>query len=119
MAVSLISVCGGNSVSFFRFVDRPLGVLDACSFRAYLFYVGSFADDLGRKWFVVVGNLLAIIGAIICATAHSVQVVIVGMAIAGLGSCGQQMSLAAISEVFPRKWRGFALGKQAFLTNSN
>jgi hypothetical protein len=35
---------------------------------------------------VVLGNLIAVVGGIICAMAQSVNVVIVGMAVAGIGS---------------------------------
>jgi MFS family permease len=66
---------------------------------------------LGRRWFLIVGNLISIVGGIICATAQSVNVVIVGMAFAGMGTTGQHFAIAGISELFPHKDRGLAQGK--------
>jgi MFS family permease len=51
--------------------------------------------------------LFALIGAIICATASSVKVVIIGMTFAGVGAANQQMALAVLSEIYPNKWRGY------------
>jgi MFS family permease len=71
------------------------------------------SDRLGRRWFFIVGNIAAIVGSIICATAQSVNVVIVGMTIGGVGAAGQHLALAAVSEIFSFKARGLAQGKRS------
>lgn len=74
-------------------------------------HAGPLSDALGRRWFFIAGNILALIGSIVCSTAHSVRVVIIGMAFAGAGAAHQQMALAALAEIYPNKYRGLVQGK--------
>ena len=69
------------------------------------------SDTLGRRWFFIVGNLIALIGTIVCCTAHSIRVVIIGMTFSGVGAASQQLALAAAAEIFPNKYRGYVQGK--------
>jgi MFS family permease len=73
--------------------------------------VGSLSDRLGRRWFFIVGNVFALVGAIICAAAQSVNVVIVGMTFAGIGAANQQLAMTGVSELFRNKHRSYAQGK--------
>lgn len=70
---------------------------------------------LGRRYFFLGGNLLALLGSIIASTANNVETVIVGMAFCGAGAAFQQLALAAASEIYPNKYRGYI---QALMENS-
>lgn len=72
--------------------------------------LGSLSDTLGRRYFFLVGLTSSIIGGIIACTAQSVPVVIVGTAFIGVGTAIQQMIIAAMSEIYPNKYRGYAQG---------
>ncbi|RSL96352.1 hypothetical protein CDV31_013530, partial [Fusarium ambrosium] len=69
---------------------------------------GSLSDIFGRRYFFLAGLSCGIIGSIVACTAQSVPVVIAGTTIIGLGTAIQQMVIAAISEIFPNKYRGYA-----------
>jgi MFS family permease len=46
---------------------------------------GRMMDIWGRRWIMVTGNILGVIGCIVSGTARSVGVVIAGLAITGIG----------------------------------
>ncbi|KAM5357105.1 hypothetical protein ACJZ2D_016605 [Fusarium nematophilum] len=73
---------------------------------------GSLSDIFGRRCFFLSGLSCDIIGSIVTCTAQSVPVVIAGTTIIGLGTAIQQMVIAAISEIFPNKYRGYAQGEK-------
>jgi MFS family permease len=54
-----------------------------------LAFVGRLTDIFGRRWFFIVGAILATIGSIVCATATNVNAMIAGEAILGLAAAGQ------------------------------
>jgi|TARA_R110002003_G_scaffold30_6_gene1851 MFS family permease len=66
---------------------------------------GANTDLLGRRWFLVGGNLVSTIGHIIVASAKHPDAVIAGMAIAGFGGGNCQMAAFALPELLPNKWR--------------
>lgn len=63
--------------------------------------VGRLSDIFGRRWFFICGNFLAIVGTIIAATAINVPMLIVGMAIASLGSTTQLSFQYVMGELVP------------------
>ncbi|KAM5347564.1 hypothetical protein ACJ41O_007388 [Fusarium nematophilum] len=67
---------------------------------------GPLGDILGRRYFFIAGNLIAVIAAIVASTAQSVQVVIVGTTLSGVAAAFQQLAIAAVSEIYPNKYRG-------------
>lgn len=83
--------------------------------------LGPLSDMFGRRWFFIAGNILALIGGIVCSTAHSVRVVIIGMSFLGAGAAHQQMALAALAEIYPNKYRGVVQGmwKERFKLKTN
>ncbi|RDW77353.1 MFS general substrate transporter-60 [Coleophoma cylindrospora] len=66
---------------------------------------GANTDLLGRRWFLVGGNLICFIGHLVIATAKSAPAVTAGMAITGFGGANCQMAAFALSELLPNKWR--------------
>ncbi|OCK72990.1 trichothecene efflux pump [Lepidopterella palustris CBS 459.81] len=67
---------------------------------------GRLSDIFGRRNFILFGGLLGMIGSIISATAHRVEVVIGGGIFLGTASAFQQLVWAGIGEIIPRKYRG-------------
>jgi MFS family permease len=67
--------------------------------------VGRFSDIFGRRWFFVGGNGLGLIGAIIGATAKSVNSLIGANVLNGLAGAVQITFTVAISELVPNKHR--------------
>lgn len=66
---------------------------------------GRMMDIWGRRWPMILGNLLGLIGTIIGATANNVGTVIAGVAIGGVGAGLQQQATACLAELVPRRYR--------------
>jgi hypothetical protein len=47
-----------------------------------------FHSLVGRRWFVIGGTLIVVVGDIVAATAHSIGAVIAGTTLAGIGQGG-------------------------------
>jgi len=62
-------------------------------------------DIFGRRWFFIGGNLLALIGAIVAATATKVESLIGGEVLGGLAGAVQISFTVAIAELVPNKHR--------------
>jgi len=73
-------------------------------------FIGRLSDIFGRRNFLLLGNTLAAIGAVVAATAHTVNVVIGASIIIGVGSSMHQLAWACLGEVVPNKYRSLALG---------
>ncbi|EYE93858.1 MFS general substrate transporter [Aspergillus ruber CBS 135680] len=71
---------------------------------AFLIF-GPNTDLLGRRWFLVGGNLVCTIGHIIVASAKTNNQIIAGLAISGFGGANCQMAAFALPELLPNKWR--------------
>ncbi|KAI8942463.1 hypothetical protein NX059_000531 [Plenodomus lindquistii] len=78
----------------------------ACGFTM----VGRLSDLFGRRWFVICGNFLGILGAIVCATAQSVNTLIGGNVLLGLATSVQTSGPFILGELIPMKHRFFATG---------
>lgn len=70
-----------------------------------LLLVGRLTDIFGRRWFFVGGQLLALVGCIISATAKSVNVLIGGITIIGIAASTQLSFSFILGELVPMKWR--------------
>ncbi|KAJ0426771.1 major facilitator superfamily domain-containing protein [Aspergillus carlsbadensis] len=71
---------------------------------------GSFADRYGKKWFIVAGGVVGILGNIVAATAKRTEAVIGGQALNGIGSSLLLLVIPASMEVVPAKQRSFVQG---------
>ncbi|KAL6721933.1 hypothetical protein ACLMJK_001038 [Lecanora helva] len=70
-------------------------------------FVGSMSDLMGRRYVAIMGASLIIIGVIVASTAHSMNIFIAGMAIAGAGAgINELTALAVTSELAPTRKRG-------------
>ncbi|KAK7224986.1 hypothetical protein V2G26_012989 [Clonostachys chloroleuca] len=79
--------------------------------------LGRLSDLFGRRWFFIGGNIVALVGIIVCAFAKNVDSLIVGAAIYGLGETVQLSFNVAIGELVPNKYRPMVLSF-IFLTNA-
>jgi MFS family permease len=70
------------------------------------------SDQYGRRWIVIVGNVIALIGGIAGGTAQHAYVVMIGLLICGLGLGGQSQAVAILSQNFRRKNRGWVRGDE-------
>ncbi|MCJ1278699.1 hypothetical protein MMC21_006516 [Puttea exsequens] len=70
-------------------------------------FVGSLSDLMGRRYVAIMGASLIILGMIVASTAHSMNALIAGMAIAGAGAgINELTALAVTSELAPTRKRG-------------
>lgn len=79
--------------------------------------LGRLSDLFGRRWFFIGGNIVALVGIIVCAFAKNVDSLVVGAAIYGLGETVQLSFNVAIGELVPNKYRPMVLSF-IFLTNA-
>ncbi|KAF2422081.1 MFS multidrug transporter-like protein [Tothia fuscella] len=70
-------------------------------------FVGSLSDILGRRYVALLGGSFLILGNIVCATAHTMNIFICGMVFNGVGAgINELTALAATSEMAPTRKRG-------------
>jgi MFS family permease len=74
-------------------------------------FVGGMSDLFGRRNIAMFAALCGIVGSIVCATAHTMNVFIGGQTIIGVGAgIGELTALAVASESAPTKKRGLYIG---------
>lgn len=71
---------------------------------------GRLSDIFGRRYFMLFGASLSLIGCIVGATGRSIPQMIASGVILGTGSGFQEMSYACIQEIVPNAWRIYAIG---------
>lgn len=79
--------------------------------------LGRLSDLFGRRWFFIGGNLVALVGIIVCASAQNVESLIIGSAVYGIGETVQLSFNVAIGELVPNEYRPMVLSF-IFLTNA-
>jgi MFS family permease len=79
--------------------------------------LGRLSDLFGRRWFFISGNIVALVGIIVCALAQNVNTLIIGSAVYGLGETVQLSFNVAVGELVPNKYRPMVLSF-IFLTNA-
>jgi len=72
--------------------------------------VSQACDFWGRKWFLTLLVFCGAIGSLIVAQAKSMGMVIAGVSIVGVSFGNQPLLHAVVSEVLPRRWRGYGQG---------
>ncbi|KAL5345545.1 hypothetical protein ACLOAV_009295 [Pseudogymnoascus australis] len=90
----------GNPNDYVWFVSAWIISITVCFMIA-----GANTDLLGRRWFLVLGNLVCCIGQIILAVAKTNSTIIAGMTVTGFGAALCQMATFALTELLPNKWR--------------
>jgi MFS family permease len=71
---------------------------------------GRLSDIFGRRYFMLFGATVSLIGCIVGSTGQSINQMIASGVILGTGSGFQEMSYACIQEIVPNKWRLYAIG---------
>lgn len=81
------------------------------AFAAVAPFVGHVSDLVGRRYLALVGTIIIIVGMVVVGTAHYSSVVIIGMAIAGMGGGITGVTgVAGVLEIVPVNNRGRYLG---------
>ncbi len=75
---------------------------------------GRLSDLFGRRWFFIGGNLLALLGIIICSVSQNVDTLIVASALYGMGECVQVSFGVAVGELVPNKYRPIIMSLMIF-----
>lgn len=70
---------------------------------------GANSDLFGRRSFILFGNILVIVGAIVGATSHHMGQSIAAHVLLGFGGGNCQIAAFALPELLPNKWRHFAV----------
>ncbi|KAH4922817.1 hypothetical protein HBI55_021690 [Parastagonospora nodorum] len=71
---------------------------------------GRLSDIFGRRWFFIAGAIILIIGSIVSATGQSINQMIAGGALFGMGSGFLEMAFGAVQETVPSKYRHVTIG---------
>jgi MFS family permease len=72
---------------------------------------GRLSDIFGRRYFMLFGASLSLVGCIVGATGQTINQMIASGVILGTGSGFQEMSYACIQEIVPNSWRIYAIGE--------
>jgi len=78
---------------------------------------GGFSDIFGRRYVLISGQVITLIGAIVGATAQKTTIVAAGSTIIGFGAGMIFVSYPGIIELLPNKYRGIGLGWTEFCIN--
>ncbi|KIW02319.1 uncharacterized protein PV09_06465 [Verruconis gallopava] len=78
--------------------------------------VGRLGDIFGRRWFLIGGQTLGVIGAAIGATAQSINVLIGSTAFIGIAGAVQLTFFVVVQVLVPNKHRGLWVGIQFILS---
>jgi hypothetical protein len=80
-----------DHLCFFDLVGLTL--LDPSGWNANFRYSGPNTDLLGRRWFLVLGNLVCFVGHVIVASAKNTNQIIAGLVVSGFGGANCQVRL--------------------------
>lgn len=73
---------------------------------------GRLSDIFGRRYFMIFGASISIIGCLVGANGKSINMMIASGVLFGIGSGFQEMCYALIQEMLPNKYRIVGVGKQ-------
>ncbi|MCJ1302217.1 hypothetical protein MMC08_005020 [Hypocenomyce scalaris] len=73
-------------------------------------FVGRLSDIFGRRWLIISGSVVSLIGCALFARATSINECIGAGVLAGLGGSLHQICWSGLGEVIPRRSRGIAFG---------
>ena len=91
-----------------RFVSRITSVYTAGGTIAFM-VCGANSDLFGRRYFILLGNILVFTGCVVGATSHSIGQSIAAHTLIGFGAGNCQLAAFALPELLPNKWRHFAV----------
>ncbi len=70
-----------------------------------LLIVGRLSDIIGRRYFMIVAQLLSLVGSIVSARAQKVDIVIAGTVLSAFAGGAQQLYPMLVQELVPNKYR--------------
>ncbi|KAI9729356.1 MAG: hypothetical protein M1834_006879 [Cirrosporium novae-zelandiae] len=70
--------------------------------------VGRLGDILGRRYFLIGGQILGFVGSLICATANTINILIAGTVIIGIAAAVQLTFTFVVQELVPNRDRAYA-----------
>lgn len=70
---------------------------------------GANSDLFGRRYFILLGNILIFVGSVVGGTSHSVGQSIAAHVLLGFGAGNCQLAAFALPELLPNKWRHWAV----------
>lgn len=59
-------------------------------------FVGPLSDNFGRRWIIISGTVIFLVGSIIAALSPNIETLIFARAIQGIGSCGMMVATFAV-----------------------
>lgn len=74
---------------------------------------GRLSDIFGRRYFMITGAVISIIGCLVGANGQSINMMIASGTLFGIGSGFQEMAYACIQEMIPNKYRMVGVGTSA------
>ena len=80
--------------------------------------LGASSDRYGKKWFLMAGGLIAMVGALVEAFATSINMIIGGSALTGIGGSALILAVAAGMEIVPAKYRTLEAALMAIINGS-
>ncbi|KIH87497.1 siderophore iron transporter [Sporothrix brasiliensis 5110] len=107
-AITVINEDLGSSPSYIWITDASTVV--TC---IGLLIVGRLSDIVGRRYFLIGGQVFGVVGSAICAKATSINMLIAGATIYGVATTTQLTFPFIVHEIVPNKHRGIA---QAIIT---
>ncbi|KAF4993504.1 hypothetical protein FGRMN_6433 [Fusarium graminum] len=75
---------------------------------------GGLSDVFGRRWVLLSGQTIILVGAIVCALAETTLRIVTGTTLIGFGAGVIMVSYPGISELLPNKYRGIGIGWTEF-----
>ncbi|KAH6666677.1 fungal trichothecene efflux pump [Halenospora varia] len=101
--VQLGEKLGGSTITFW--IPSGWGAAAAVGFSI----AGRLSDIFGRRYVILFGQLLTIIGGIVACTAKSMNQLIAGEVLLGASIGTISVAYAGMSEILPNKYRGIGL----------
>ncbi|KFZ03435.1 hypothetical protein V502_10950 [Pseudogymnoascus sp. VKM F-4520 (FW-2644)] len=69
-------------------------------------FLGDMSDILGRRWFLLTGMASGVTGMLLGGLASSVEMIIAGQVLNGIGLTLGFLSTPLLAEMVPKRWRG-------------
>ncbi|OAG36320.1 hypothetical protein AYO21_09485 [Fonsecaea monophora] len=86
----------------------PISVITAATVMFSIW--GRWSDILGRRYIFLIANVIGVVASIVAATAQSINALIAGCVLAGVANAGNQLSIAAVTELLPNRYKSFGIG---------
>ncbi len=123
---STFAITGPNSTIGYVVAEYPLSAANASWIaNSPLFclvtlpaVVGAAGDRYGKRWFIIGGAFISMIGAIISGFASSLEMVIGGQTLTGIGGTALIVTVAVGMEIVPAKFRLAVVSEMAMINST-